>query len=458
MVIVQECKHEQPQFREKVKTFMDKKLSFLIQWTLAIGIYLIVEWFYNQHLLVLLTYPVISEEQLSITEFFGKMLAAFGINFVIKELFNYKGKIYFAVGVVVAYGALSFLFNYMIDNAPDEFRYTSYYGSMYRKDVVLEKDQDKLLSVKENDWYTKPLLTSVFFMTFNEGDWKKYEKDAQQEIDKKANNILVDKGRLWQQYQRAEKGREALADGWAKYLNAQGKYNRYKYTRHRARAEKVFRERVGLPPDLSEREFYNIKGKEYLNFLNSKVFEGVQDANIAPIYGKDIPQMMSQKTFYYYVDQNVSRVSVGVAPKLKQIQSNKASRNTLAVILVPPISLVLSFLSIVVNIFFLVLMWFSYAFERYKKSQLWLAVPALIMMCYASLFFMSASRETSHFDAWDKLEQTAAKNHPVLSAFWNISLKGQKLLCPNDKPLESVVKFTERFYGNKNESLNKKLK
>lgn len=433
----------------KSQPFMDQKLKFLLQWTAAIGTYLIIEWFYNQHLLVLLTYPTITEEQLAITEFFGKMLAAFGINFVIKELFNYKGKLKFAVGVLVAYGVLSAAFNYMIDSVQDEFRYTTYYGSMYRKDVVLEKDKDKILDVKINDWYTKPLLTSIFFMTFDADDWKKYEKDSRSSVDKKVNTINVDKNKYWQQYQRAEQGRAALAKGWSKYLDSQYKYDRYKYTRYRARAHKVFLEKVGLPPDLSENEFYQRRGKEYFDFLKSKVFEGVQDAQVAPIYGKDIPQYMSQKSFFNYVDRNVFRVAVSVAPKVSEIKLNKVSRNTVAVILVPPVSLTLSFLSITINIFFLILMWCSYGCEKLKRSGYWVAVPALIMVSFAATFFMNAEKETIDFPYWNRIEQRAAEKHPVLSTFWAVSLKGQRLLCPDEKPTESVVKFTERFYGKK---------
>ena len=54
----------------------------------------------HQHLLSLLSYPEINENQFEVTEIFGKLLADFGVNFVIKETINYKGKIIFFIGSI----------------------------------------------------------------------------------------------------------------------------------------------------------------------------------------------------------------------------------------------------------------------------------------------------------------------------------------------------------------------
>lgn len=428
---------------------MDKRLKFLLQWSLAISLYLVIEWFYNQHLLTLLSYPSINENQFETTEIFGKLLAAFGVNFVIKELTGYKGVLKFFIGVFVAYCGLTFMFNYFLDNAPADIRYTSYYATMHRKDVIEEKDNQKIAAVKINDWYTKPLLLSSFFMTFENGYWKKYEVDTQDKAKKKTDSVQLDRNKYYEKYRQAEAGRKALFDGWQSYQRAGYKYSRYKNTRYEERARKVFIEKVGLVPDLTEAQFYKLKGKAYNDYLETLFFEGNDEANLKPIYGKDIPQYMSKDGFNDYLDRNIKEVNVKLAPKINEIRANQNSRNALAVILIPPISLVLSFLSIVLNLFFLILLWIDYFLRKAKVSPYYAIAPAFVMIVAGTVFYIFTPKETEYYTYWNQVETASAKDHPVLSFFWNFSLKGEKLLCPKGAPNDKVVSFTEHIYGKK---------
>lgn len=433
---------------------MDKRLKFLIEWSLAIGLYLTIEWFYNQHLLTLLTYPDINEDQFEATEVFGKLLAAFGINFVIKELFNYKGKFFFFIGVGIAYGLLTIAFNYFLDNAPNDLRYTSYYSTMHRKDVINKKDADKILDVKSNEWFSEPMLLSTFFMTFENNYWKKYETDLQNKAKDKTNSIRLDKEKYYNDYVRAENGRKALEDGWQKYLLANYKYMRYKYTRYEERARSTFISKVGIEPDLTEPQFYKIRGKEYLKYLDTLFFEGSKDSHLESIYGKDIPKYMDRAQFYRYLDSNISNVNIKIAPKIEEIKGNENSRNALAIILIPPISLVLSFLSIVLNIFFLILLWVDYILVKNNLSRVYSIIPASFMIALGTTYYLNTPKITENFSYWNNVEVASSKKHNVLSFFWNFSLKGERLLCFGKAPNDYVVKFTEKIYSKK-ESLKK---
>lgn len=425
----------------------DPKLKFLIQWTLAVSIYLVVEWFYNQHLLELLTYPDINEDQFNVTEVFGKILAAFGINFVIKELFKYKGVIGFFIGVVLAYIGLTISFEYALYNAPKEYRYSTYYSSAFRSDVIKGKDKNNILNISDNTWYDKSILLSLFFVTIDQNDWKKYEEDNNKSAEKYLNQIKNDKASYWEKYQRAENGKKKLEDGWYKYLLAQYKYDRYKYGRYKDVAYKKFVEKVGLKPDLSEPLYYRAAGKEYMDFLDKKFFDGIEKAGIEPIYGRDIPRYMGKESFYRYLDTKVNITRTAVAPKIEEIRDNKLSKNTLATIIIPPISLTLSFLSIVLNIYFLLVLWLGYFFDKYKiKSRYFYLLSALIFISMTAYFYLQP-KSVSNYEYWSILEAKASEESPILSFFWDFMLKGEPILCPNESPNNQVVKFTKHYYG-----------
>lgn len=426
---------------------VDHKLKFLIQWSLAVSIYLVIEWFYNQHLLQLLTYPDINEDQFNVTEVFGKILAAFGINFVIKELFKYKGIVGFLIGVVVAYIGLTMSFEYALNNAPEEYRYSSYYSSAYRSDVVNGQDKNKILQVNSDSWYTKPILLSLFFTTIDANDWKTYEEETKKTSNKYVNQVSADKESYWVKYQRAENGRQRLQKGWNQYQLAQYKYNRYKYGRYKDIAYKKFIEKVGLKPDMNEPMYYRAAGKEYMDFLETKFFDGVEKAGISPIYGKDIPNYMNKAAFFNYLDTKVNMTRTAVAPKVSEIKRNRLSKNALATIIIPPISLTLSFLSIVLNAYFILVLWIGYFFEKYKvKKRYFYSLSVFLFIIMAASFYL-APKSVSSFEYWALLEASASEESPVLSFFWDFMLKGEPILCPSDLPNNQVVSFTKHFYG-----------
>lgn len=426
---------------------VDPKLKFLIQWSLAVSIYLVIEWFYNQHLLQLLTYPDINEDQFNVTEVFGKILAAFGINFVIKELFKYKGIVGFLVGVVVAYIGLTMSFEYALNNAPEEYRYSSYYSSAYRSDVVKGEDKNKILQINSDSWYTKPMLLSLFFTTIDTNDWKTYEEETQKTSNKYVNKISADKESYWAKYQRAENGRQRLQKGWNQYQLAQYKYNRYKYGRHKDIAYKKFIEKVGLKPDLNEPMYYRAAGKEYMVFLETKFFDGVEKAGISPIYGKDIPNYMNKAAFFNYLDTKVNMTRTAVAPKVSEIKRNRLSKNALATIIIPPISLTLSFLSIVLNTYFILVLWIGYFFEKYKiKKRYFYGLSVFLFIIMTASFYL-APKSVSSFEYWALLEARASDESPVLSFFWDFMLKGETILCPTVSLNNQVVSFTKYFYS-----------
>lgn len=193
--------------------------------------------------------------------------------------------------------------------------------------------------------------------------------------------------------------------------------------------------------------YYRVPGKEYMDFLETKFFNGVEKAGISPIYGKDIPNYMNKSSFFNYLDAKVNTTITAVAPKVSEIRKNRLSKNALATIIMPPISLTLSFLSIVLNTYFILVLWIGYFFEKYKiEKRYFYSLSVFLFIIMAASFYL-APKSVSPFEYWALLEARASEESPVLSFFWDFMLKGEPILCPSDMPNNQVVSFTKHFYG-----------
>ena len=97
-----------------------------LRWTLIILAYLGLEWVYNQHLLVLMTFDTITSSQLEWTETFGKGIASIGLSLVLIKFVRRPHPAVLLVSCVVVYTALTLLFSSVLRLVPDTFRHASW--------------------------------------------------------------------------------------------------------------------------------------------------------------------------------------------------------------------------------------------------------------------------------------------------------------------------------------------
>lgn len=425
-----------------------KRLYHLFFWTMLIVCYLFVEWIYNQHLLRVVTYSDISPDNFELTETFGKCIASFGLNLVIKEVFKYKGIIKFAVGLVIVYYLLTLAFNLAINSFSSEFKHSSYYSMMHRVDAINIKDKEKIFQMSnQEEWYVKPILISSFFMTLKSEHWKKYEEKITTNVNKEITSLNKNRNTHWNNYSRAENGRKKLEKGWNDYSAAMRKYEPYKRGRNANRAKKEFIRRVGLEPDMFRSEFYRKRGASYVKFLETKFFSGINELDIKPIYGRDIPNNMNKEQFFSYIDDNIRNIQNKAAPTQENIDSHDVVSDIVAVIVIPPISISLSLFSIILNIVFLGALWLSFIASYLKKR----IISNLILISYFSLsigfifsYLYKKDSLINNYEYWKNLQTQFNSEHPILGIFWDISLKAEPIL--SFKENQYINGYTDLFY------------
>ena len=408
-----------------------------IRWTVIILAYLFAEWVYNQHLLQLLEYSSVTAQQFQWTEMFGKAIASVGFNLVLVKCYRNPGIIKFFLGVMLTYLALSWTFSSIIKSFPNDFRHSSYYGVIHRKAVVEGTDAEQILDFsKDAPWHVRALVLSQYYLTLQDKQWSEVELDLSKPLEKKVNAALKDKQGLWKKYVQAETARQYVEAGWEGYRGAMQKYARYRNdARYIAKARETFIARVGAPPDLTFEEFVQTKAKKYHAFLDTVVVEGSENLNVKTIRVRDIPLRMNETAFYHYLDDTTAGIRTAVAPRTQDIQNNVASKDAVALLVIPPVSIGLSLFSIMVNLIGLVCAWVAVFLPAG-----WIRRSACAFFCIVSFIGIaivySAQPHAVRADSyWTQLDKKFEASHPILWTAMSIPMHLESLLCITSKPV-----------------------
>lgn len=419
-----------------------------IFWTVIILGYLFMEWVYNQHLLHLLEYPSVTAAQFEWTEMFGKAIASVGLNLVLAKCYRRSGIVKFAIGVVLAYLALSWLFDKVIESFPDEFRHSSYYGAMHRKTVVEGNDDGRILTfTKEQAWYVRPLVLSQYYLALQDRQWTSIESKLRKPLDSKFDSVAKNKTKLWSQYDQAEEIRQYVDVGWQGYKEAMSTYARYENDpRYSKKAYDTFVSRVGSKPGLTRDQFIKARIPKYHAYLETILVEGNTQLRIDTIRGKDLPLRMDEKAFYRYLDNTARNIRTTVAPTTKEILDNAASKDAVALLVIPPISMGLSLLSISINLVALACAWISVLIRRKWVGQLVCGFFVASALGAVSLVYMTTSAVTQKDIYWAQLDASFELAHPVIWSAMSIPMRMEPYLCITAEPVGWIKEGMRRLY------------
>lgn len=419
--------------------------NLLLSTTLVLT-YLFVEWIYNQHLLVLLSYDSINPDNFEVTERFGKSIASFGLTLIFYHIYK-KGILFFIICVSLFYGFLTLAFDYAVNAFPDDFRYSTYYSMLYRKDVINRNDKNEILKFTEDKtWYEKSLVISQFIYVLKDEQWKEFEKKVKQPISEKISKLNKNRIQYYKNYQKFDSYYQPIMNKWGTYSSAESTYTSYKGF-FKGNAKKEFIKKVGLPPGLSFDEFTKKIAPEYYKSSYIKLFEGSSESKLQPIYIKDLPKGMNEIAFNEYIDNQLKKISTELAPEVNNIRSNKKSFNSLAVLVIPPISICLSLFSIFINILFLLVEWFYLIFKIKKfNSIIHSFIYVFVLFIIILLWTNSKTTATEQDPYWNSLKETNYAEKPMLFYIFTLGLKLEPTLCFTNEEPEMIKKFTHLIY------------
>lgn len=426
---------------------MSINLKSLIFSTCVICSYLFVEWIYNQHLLVILAYDVINPEDFEKTEIFGKIIASLGLNLIVSNFFKNFSFVRFVMGCVIAYMGLTSVFNYAINAFSDEFRYSSYYSMLYRKEVINQEDKLKILEFSNNrSWYEKSLVISQFFYVLKDEQWKNSEIGVKKPIYEKIEKLNKNRIKYYKDYKKYNASYEKIMSSWVKYSEANTKYSKFRGF-FQETARKKFIKQTGLPPDLSLENFIKRVAPEYERASNIVLLEGNKQAGIESIYVKSLPKEMDEITFNNYIDEEVKRISVQIAPEILNIRENKKSFDSLAVLIVPPISICLSLFSIVLNAVILISQWTYYFFKVKGMSCGIFSMYFVTTLSFLIFFLANMNNTLTETDKyWNEIREENHVSNPILFSIFSIGIKLEPFICITKNEPEFIKRTTEYYF------------
>lgn len=429
--------------KHKLSTYKKLFLS-----TSVVFSYLFIEWLYNQHLLILLSYDYINPKDFQLTEILGKLIASFGLNLIINSAFKTFKLSRFFIGLFIGYIGLTFLFDYAVNAFPDDFRHSSYYAMIYRQDVVNKNDKLEILKFTDDKkWYEKSLVLSQFFYVLKDEQWQEFEKKIKAPVNEKIDKLNKNRTQYYKNYKKFNDSYNKIIHNWRLYSGANSQYNNYKsFMKGDLRAK--FIKKVGLPPDLSFEDFIKKSSPEYDKISNFILFEGSSEANITPIYLKDLPKEMNENDFNLYIDYEIKRITTQIAPEVKNIRGNKNSFDSLAILVIPPISICLSLFSIILNILILISKW-SYVIFNLKRVNL-TTYSTVIVLTFSILIFSCANLKKTLTETdvyWNNIREVNHKQYPILFSMLSIGLKLEPILCFTSEEPQLIKEFTDYFYN-----------
>lgn len=432
-----------------------QQFQHLLIWTALIGCYIIVEWIFNQHLLSVMSLEDIIPKDFGKTVLIGKILLSLGLNLIIRGLYQYKQYWKFVVGFIATFIISTALYMEAVESFPPELRYASHYGSIHRKDMINLKDKEQLLAInKEDGWYVKPILLTHFLFTLDNKNWLEFQNKITEPLTREVNAFVKNKNKNFENYQKSEEARKELDSSWQTVVEAKAKYEAVRYSKAKRPARKAaldeFRAKTGIEPSTTQEEFYKDNNKDYNRALAVQIFGGYADANIAPIYIRDIPQNLDQTGFLNYIDAKAKELKGNITPSMKEIRNARKSPEIVNTFALPPIMMAMSLLSIMLNVLILAAMWVRFLGKIAKiDNQVIMPIFFALTFFFVAIGIVVQPLVTIKYSYWNNAEESLSVKYPGWAAFWKVGLKLEPIVCITKEEPGIASALTKALYKQK---------
>jgi hypothetical protein len=306
-------------------------------------LYLLCEVVYNLGLVEFLTSKNTEISVYNMLEDFGKFLSSAGLTLIIVKFLNEdKHKLIAACALIpVFFVTETVVFDHIVDNLSAKTKVEAYYAGVFRNGVLNGTIEGKSLAAPTP--YNRVVLVDI--ASYGAGaavrssvDGLLYGANAKLEVDG-----------LYQNYANLSERLNPLYDLYAleskKVADFKGRLADEATRRFEAKSH-------GIAPGLSRAQFFQALGRQSPSVarFNSTVFIASNEKlGIQGVKGSDLPLGMDKSAFAAFIHDQVAEAS----SKSRILESTVANlpyaRELVASVVIPPIALLLSFCSIVLN-------------------------------------------------------------------------------------------------------------
>lgn len=313
----------------------------------------------------------------------GRILSSLGISLffinLIKNI-NWKPKLILVLILGgVFYVVQGMVFDHIINSLSNERKIEAYSLGTYRN-LYLNNDNQKDFNnvfTSKNTVYNQSINSMIGIFLYNN------------EINKSVNDYVsnffsfsmsINKDEFGEIYDKLNsvKHNQQSDELWKKYYIESKKYNNYQGFFKNEYHDK-FVKAIGVEPNLSQEEFLNyLKSKSTAQYKVEDIVIVPENKAIGlkPLTIKDIPNNLSKDQWVNYISNYINKSVSSMTFNAKNIDNLPHSRDIISSVVIVPIAIILSLLSIILN--------FSVLLINKKLKVAWISV-ILIFFIY-SLF------------------------------------------------------------------------
>lgn len=307
------------------------------------ALYLLLEIFYNLGLVEFLTSKNTEISAYNMLESFGKFLSSVGLTLlIIKLVQDNKKKLIASVALIPCFFVVeTVVFDCIVDNLPQEMKVNAYYAGVYRNGVLNGTIEDKALSTLTP--YNRVVLANI--ASYAAGTSKRSAVDRLVSTP----TSLQDVDGLYENYAKLSDTLNPLYDVYA--LESK-KVAEFKGMLGEEATHRFQRRSHGIAPGLTRAEFFNALGRQspsVARFNRTVFIKPNEKLGIQGLSGADLPLGMDKTAFAAFFSDRVASAVSKSRISTATVDSLPYARELVASVVIPPIALVLSFVSIVLN-------------------------------------------------------------------------------------------------------------
>lgn len=290
-------------------------------------------------------------------ETLGRILSSLGLSIFLINIFKSR-KIFINLGLLIVfsfslYFTQNYVFNKIIDNMSDESKLQAYSLGVYRNLYIngeIKEEESRIFS-DDSNIYNEVVNSMIGVVLLNpelNKNVKNYVSDFFEislNIPKEDLNDIYEKVNSFQNNSQSE-------ELWKFYTIENKRFNNYNGF-FKKEYEKRFIETLGISPNLSKSDFMlyiQSQQKDVYKIENIAIVPENEEIGLKALLLKDIPNYLNKEEWVSYVQSYIEKGIEGIKLSPENINNLPHSRAVISSVVIVPIAIVLSLLSIILNL------------------------------------------------------------------------------------------------------------
>ena len=310
-------------------------------------------------------------------ETLGRTLSSIGFSLFLVKVLLRKLKtlhvmapvIMFILTGVIFYSAQTVIFNKIVDNLSNQQKFDSYSLGVYRN-LSLNGQIKSSLFNNEDPYYDQVINSMLILVNNNIETKNKINKDIQNFFK---INYEVDSTTLGSIFDKINHSKvsssENLHDYYKLYYIESKRYENY-HGFMRNKYKENFVKTIGIEPSLSEEEFVAAfkekqANKQAVNWNNIIIVPANKQIHMSELTVGQIPDNLTKEQWINFVNKHVTTSIDKLRFNVENVENFPHVKNIISSVIISPIAIILSLLSILLNISLLIKGKIKYVFMSF---------------------------------------------------------------------------------------------